>query len=54
MKKLLLLFFLILTISQQAEIINIQVNQINSADMNQDQAVNVLDVVALVNIIVIQ
>ena len=50
MKKLLLLFFITLIVSQQAEITNIQAaqrtdgSQINSADMNQDQAVNVLDV----------
>mgnify|MGYP001230445672 CR=1 FL=1 len=60
MKKLLLFFFVTLTISQQGEIINIQAtqrtdgNQINSADMNQDRAVNVMDVVALANIIVSQ
>ena len=60
MKIILLLLFVTLTISQQAEIVNIQAtqrrdgNQINSADINQDRAVNVMDVVALINIIVSQ
>jgi len=58
--KILLLLFVTLTISQQAEIVNIQAaqridgSQINSSDMNQDRAVNVMDVVALANIIVSQ
>ena len=58
--KILLLLFVTLTISQQAEIVNIQAaqridgSQINSSDMNQDRAVYVMDVVALINIIVSQ
>lgn len=60
MKIILLLLFVTLTISQQAEIVNIQAaqridgSQINSSDMNQNRAVNVMDVVALINIIVSQ